>query len=380
MRATVLFRAGFPLAANLPGLIWSEVLLWAVGLVPFAAVAAVVPGITSLVLAVLLFVVASIISPMHPANESIGTALGSLGWIRDSVAAVAVAALAGLVLRAQYRHRATAFSRALLIGGGAAILAGYLFFPWPAAFAIQQAVGSRKYDHLPLQFVPAGGARPFARQRDQIGVGIGLRIAGIPADMRAQIDSLRVDLNWPDGRHWTTDQPDLIRLEPQIDDPSHFMGTFRIERSFLNADPVAFHGTIYLTLLGNPQSRTVLLGSQPSLATPGLECMKSEIVSSEVYCRSPFRWPRGMVTASFGGADVRPVGHELSWSPFPADLDPNPSPIHGSSVYGSAPAETLEMTVAVYQPLAHLKREFVWNGMKISDRELEPSQAVSAQR
>src|SRR5437016_14223837 len=86
---------------------------------------------------------------------------------------------------------------------------------------------------------------------------------------------------------------------------------FKAERT----KSITLHGSLYLTLFGNPQSQTLVLTHKPANVGNGIQCSLNEI--GQLVCRSAFRWPRLFVYAKVRN-DIESLWPMISYSPFPA--------------------------------------------------------------
>ncbi len=132
----ILMVDGFPLVGSLPGLLWSQVLLFTLVSLPFAALATLSSGMAAFIFAQLI-VVAAGYGIWEALVDARPMSLGGVGWVRDSIAFVALFAIAIPVLLIQYKKRRTIFSRWFAIGGMALAAVAYIAVPFPLALAIE---------------------------------------------------------------------------------------------------------------------------------------------------------------------------------------------------------------------------------------------------
>ena len=125
---------------------------------------------------------------------------------------------------------------------------------------------------------------------------------------------------------------------------------------------VTLQASLYLTLFGNARAKTILLQDTPVNVMDGLQCY-SDIIA-DVLCRSAFRWPNLLVSASVGGANPNVFTQFISYSPFPASMHLNPIETRLAS---ASTLSTHEVTIIASEPLAHFRRDFEVRGVHIVD-------------
>jgi len=132
----ILIADRFPLASSLPGLLWSQVLLFAFVSLPFAALAALASGMVPFVFSQLIIFAAALgISELL--LPSIAARLLGVDWMRSSIAFVVLTAISIPVLLVQYKSRRTLFSRWFALGGIAAGALAFVVMPWTLPLAAE---------------------------------------------------------------------------------------------------------------------------------------------------------------------------------------------------------------------------------------------------
>ncbi len=163
----ILIRTDFPLWRNLPGLLWEQLLFGICMSLPLATLAAITSGLVPLVITILVVPVAALAVDLYfPLfGIALGTALGPLEWVKDTVAGVGIAVIVGVVLYFQYRKRATVFSRIFLAAAAALVLMTFMYLPWPVAFGVQSRLPSQGFNASSLQIgLAEPGPLPGLRQ------------------------------------------------------------------------------------------------------------------------------------------------------------------------------------------------------------------------
>ena len=359
---SILLAYGFNPLAEIPGLLWSQVLITAVLVLPIAALSALTTGFVQLLITGsvlgLALVTWNIVAPLY------GFDVGwrALEWVR-SYYEIAVAALAALaILVWQYARRKTAAARWLAVAA-AVLVALDVLMPWTAAFALQSRLSKRPIDPASLRVdfdsAKQWAARALIERGDRVWVEIPIKITGIPAGMSPRYDGVVMAIEASDGSTWPPDrQPwrhvttrnQVISLQTTVDG-----GFYRKVKD----QQVRFRGALYLTLYGNLRVTHVPF-SAPPMAVPGRGlCTASPGAGRTSYylvCNSAFLDPEGPPT----------------YSPFPADLALDPVNSHrtyiASLYYPFAPFTAA--TVGTTEPLAHIRRDFDFGGLRLSDFEV----------
>jgi len=356
----ILLAYGFHPLAELPGLLWSQVLVTAVLVLPMAAISALTTGFVQLL------ITGSILGLALAAWNiiaSLDAGWRAIEWIRSycDITVVALAALAILVW--QYASRRTTIARWLALAAVVVVALGDALMPWTAAFALQSRLSSQPIDPASLRIdfdsAKQWAARALIEKGDRVWIEIPIKLSGIPAGLSPRYDGVIMAIEAPDGSTWPADrQPwshitgrdQVLSLQATVD--GGFYRKVKDQR-------VKFRGAMYLTLYGH-QRVTDVPFSAPPMAVPGRGlCTASPGTERKSYylvCNSAFLDPQGMVT----------------YSPFPADLALDPVNNHlsytASLEYPFAPFTAA--TIQTAEPLAHLRRDFQIGGLRLSDFEV----------
>jgi hypothetical protein len=357
---------GFPLAASVLGLLWSQVLLFAF-MLPFAAFATLssVKPFQLILLAVAAILVVS----------SSSGALTGVGWVRDYAALIALFATAVSILFIQYKSRRTMFSRWLALAGIAVSAFVFVAMPWPLAFAVQSHLSTQNGLGSSIRI---GLAHTFeerfwlAQMKPKVALHFPISVEGIPDGTEVQPDALSISLQSADGRTAGMGVQDCGNLQRGTISAStvRISALCSLDPSFFHAQrdrPVTLRASLYFTLFGNARSQTIPLSDEPSNAPDGLQCY-TDVVKAEwdVYCRSAFRWPARLVYAKLGRTNANSFAQSVSYSPFPASLNIDPIETRWASAYASGPPPTVrDVTIVVEEPLAHLRRNFEAGGVRL---------------
>ncbi len=418
--AVVLWANGFDLPAEVPGFLWSQLLLLAVFVLPAAALCAVTTGFVQLVGVALGLVLAVAawneltyeITPSDPWFR--------MEWVREFSIEVPVLVAAMAIILWQYARRATAGSRILAGAVVAIALSIYAWLPWRTAFAIQSGLsgGSAGASDVRVGFDPNEDRPVVARIDSPIGVelsspirveyeydsdedrpvvarvdfpvgvelSIPIRVSGLPDSLAPVVARIVAEMEGPPGEPWPADRLPAFQLRSSSAGGPSWIRTW-VDESFyqeIRHDSLRIRGTAYLTLYGNAHSTVLRVGDQPEFrAVEGVgicAAIRSEIGSSPVIildCRSSFRSPRGDV--SFGVRDVNGVtrtprfrdlsaGFGLrSYSPFPAAL--GLIPVTRTVRYAAADSSIVEVVLGIEEPVAYISRDFEITGLRFADYE-----------
>jgi hypothetical protein len=372
---------GFPLGSSVPGLLWSQVLLFTCVSLPFAAIAAVSSGIAPFIVSQLVVLVVGV--GMLALFAPLGTwALGGVDWVRYSVALLAVFAIAVPVLFIQYRSRRTLLSRWVALGGIA--LGALAFAAMPSSFALAVQSGFSKQPSLGSSIQATFGAVPehqfsSGQVPGKVAMVFPIVVRGLPEGTDVQGDVLSISLQSPDvpaSRVNSIDCQGFSRTPISVGAAIIHANCF-IDTKFFGQQrhrPAILHASLYFTLFGNAQSRTMPFSSDFFNAPGGLQCAaESDTLRTlwNVKCRSPFRWPARLVYQRLGDTDENTIPPQsVSYSPFPADLSLDPIETRQSTVSAGGPGPKpaiRDFTIIVEEPLAHLRRDIQARNVQLND-------------
>jgi hypothetical protein len=399
---TVILRAyGFEIRSELGGLLWTQVLLTAVLVLPVAALSAVTTGFVQLLAVTFLLVLA--VAGWNLVIPGAGDTWLALEWTRSYSIGLVVAVAALAIILWQYARRDTTTSR--LLAGGAVLMAFAVFawLPWPAAFALQSRFSTQSIDTSAIRIEfnrdASFAARALVDQDNSVDLHIPLRVTGIPAPLKLVVEGIVAEIKGPDGAKWRTGQnprshvwsnqaalpgDSALVSRPRLDATVSFRA--RLAPSFYRSiknGPVRLRGSLYLTLYGNPRFTLLPIRAEPVLlptAGVGLCSAAHSRGGIVLNCRSAFRSRPDVVAYGVRVvlrpgeppiylsqmSDTRPV----SYSPFPADLSLIP-------VWQTALHAQIRMMDAVsgvdvqaLEPVAHIRRDFEITGLRLADYEV----------
>ena len=365
----IVSAAGFPMSSWVPGLLWSQVLMILVGLLPIAVLGAITAGIIPFIFSMLILVTIWFIMEM-PIWLSVNIRQplwpDAIEWIRETVVVAALAAVLLAILYVQYRKRRTFLSRAAAIAGAALAAISYWYLPWAPAWGLQSRLSKQviessalrvSLDPKTIRFVPRK-----AQTWENVEVYLPMTLTGIPDSLDVRTDAIAITLVALDGRAWKTGLGGAMRRSSALG-AARLEATASVDLTYFNTErekPVTLRGSIYFTLFGNRRWKTIPLTHQPVNALEGLQCYLGAF--EQFFCRSAFRWPARLVYAKFG-ADTSPLTESISYSPFPSGLHLDPIETRWAP---SLPRSAREVTLEVEEPLAHVRREFEASGVRLT--------------
>ncbi|HYI93419.1 MAG TPA: hypothetical protein VEX68_07735, partial [Bryobacteraceae bacterium] len=255
---------GFPLWPNIPGLIWSQVLIIAFVSLPVAALASMTRGLVQFVIAGMT-VIAVVYGAFYLLPGARAT-LGPIDWVRNAIAFLALLAIALFALYWQYKTRRTTLSRIVAIsalGIGALV---YLSVPWPLAFAVQAGLSKEPFDTSSLQvsleplirpWVGPGGVRALE-------IMLPVTVRGIPPNLDLRADGISVSLRSTTGRtlQWHFYEPatdSRTESEAKMLLLRNVTPISSAEYDVLQQGPFTVQVALFLTAFGKPRAQTIAL-------------------------------------------------------------------------------------------------------------------------
>jgi hypothetical protein len=360
--------AGFPLLPCIPGLLWSQFLILLLGSLPVIALAALTAGIVPFIFSTLILVTvwysmetpilfsAEIRKPLWP---------GGIEWIRETVVVAGLAAALLCILYVLYRKRRTFLGRVVAVAGTVIAAVAYWYLPWAPAWALQSRLAKQTVENSALRLSVDRNGIEFRPRKantwENVEVRLPLTVTGVPDALDVRMDAADVRLQAPDGRIWKSSLggamrhaagPGTMRLDV----------TTTVDLPFFNWErqqAVTIRGSVYLTLFGNHRAATIPLSHTPVNALDGLRCHLG--IFDQFFCDAAFGWPARLVYARFGEI-TSPLTESVSYSPFPSGLHLDPVETRWAP---SLPRSAREVTVEVEEPLAHVRRNFEIQGVRM---------------
>ena len=283
-QAAIISLDGLPLLSNFGGLLWNQVLISVLLLLPVAAMAALTRNLAQFLPLVVL--TGALLAGPVAGHDS----MGDLEWIRSSLGLFIAAAIGVLVLQRQYRLRRSVNTAFLALGATLAGMILYLAFPHSLAFAIQSRVIGSRDGQLALHLDQPGPRTKDLKEpnRYQQMVALPIEVTGVdPRDLR--VDSSKITFKTLSG---ITRQPwaRIHRVDQQL------VQTVSLDRTFFDAakdSPVNVRVDFYLTQFGRLHSINVPLDGTPVyISGPGQCGVVAGYDRRTFVCRSAFQAPR----------------------------------------------------------------------------------------
>lgn len=367
--AAIIHAAGFSIAQELPGLLWTQALLVAAYVLPVAALSAIAGGLSELLIVTLLLVVGTLAFLFLIPIAHWSSYWMELEWVKTYFALVEIAIAGAIVLISQYALRRTFATRIATGAAALIVLTSSALLPWTTAFALLTHMPRANVDtssiRIGLDTTREWMARVYASGRSPVIAELPLYIGGLPAGTRLKPNGLTVMLCASDGETWVVKRP-----APESFD-------FEAGITLLQAEmPRAFYakvkhrslklrGTLYFTVYGNKQSTPIPLNRDPVRVRGVGFCSAG---ARYLLCNSAFRTQSDLVmfrisqeTPNGANTAIERLSRIGSYSPFPAALNIDPV----SRFFFPRLTTISEVSVETRQPLAHLERTFEIKGIHL---------------
>jgi hypothetical protein len=301
-----LLKAGFTAAPSLPGLLWMQLLLIQVPLLPIAALAAVTRNMAQATLAVLLVVlfVAGMLALDSIVEESAMSSTDASDWVQSLVLVIACV----MTIWLQYAQRKAGRARLFLALGAAAILVVFVVTPYFAR-------GEREYPLL-----PDGGKVPFhaalypvkpeppkdAPDKDEeVEIEIPIVTSGLPDGTLAQVKAVKVSVESADGFRWESNWQSAygLLLPGQNTWTQNFKLGYKIFQR-LNPVPVKARFSVAVTIFRDQDVRQIAAGNGEFAVPQVGRCWIDPKDSSDVHCHAPLVKPATLLVRTESAAST----------------------------------------------------------------------------
>jgi hypothetical protein len=379
----ILYAYGLhPLGTDFPGLIWSQVLLAIVFILPIAGLSALTSGFVQLVFAVLTPCVIALGIAIVAPSAVIGGFLGGSDWVKTYYVFLIIAVATVAILVWQYSTRKTSTARILAIAVSTLAVLGFTLIPgsavlkiqsWFSKQTVQESVPQVDFDSTDKWLT-----RAVIERGNRVRIELPLNITGLPSGVSAKPEGFSLQLQAPDG---TTSRIDQVPLHYVSNMDQKFSLQFTLDKSFyakVKDAPLTIHGSLDLTIFGDRQSARIPFGDQP-VTVPRVGVCSSSAATNRSYflmCTSAFRFPPLLVSYRFiqsskgAGQDAATSTQprSISYSPFPADTGINP--VSQDFTFSSTSGPLSEARVDTIAPLAYLQRKFTIGDIRLADYEV----------
>lgn len=373
--AVILAREGFSIAAHMPGLLCSVMLITCSGVLAMCAFASITRGLTQWILSAI-----AITACIGGVNSlAAWRRWGSVEWIRDLGYGAILFITASLVLLWQYHHRRTMASRIVMAAGLVAASVYFLFTPPAKAWEFETHFLKPKVDPSAIRLTIHPASEHITPQRqgmgrlpDRIPLAVPIDVSGLDRgkDVIGGATGLTIEL--PDGETRSASQNVANYLEHR---PHGYALIVHLDRKVFEeamAKPVRLRITIDLTLLGNPVSK-VIQGSDP-VPVPGVGlCMMvtpRDLVPL-VACKTALRNASNMLVMNMGEDGRNGFFVDTSDSPLPGSLNLMPIRWFTHGAYNFREDTHFSPPVLVsLEPLAHFRREIEAHDLYLLDYKI----------
>ncbi len=357
--AMIVHRFGYSLSAALPGLLWSQVLLFGLFILPLAALATLTSSTAQLVFSTLFLLLVMIFGS--------GFAFGPMDWVVHSYTAASLALAAALIVILQYSLRRTGMARFTGVVLWLVVIVGGFFIPLSTVAGLQARLSKQHTDPTRVR-VALDSERPSAMSVLDVGVPftqiqMPLQVTDVPEGFDARIIGTSARIEAADGTIWPSREYQDSRFG-MAESP---VWNASVPRDFymrVKDRPVRIRGTAYVTLFGN--RRTTLVRSELTLIPGAGVCLlRTSFRQPALECRALFRSPSSLILLphSLGG-------YQLSYSPFPAELGISPAGFFG--FYNASLDTAQPVPLVTLEPLAYIQRDFEIDNLHLRDYEKPP--------
>jgi hypothetical protein len=369
-QALLVLRLGFPFGYELPGLLFTQFLIFFVVAVPVAAIASVTSRLVTFVVAVLVLVATVMFGRSGVDQMLPGHSAGTANWIMTALFFAAIACIAAIILYWQYRDRRTLFSQIFGLAIFYAALALLIFIPGPWLEPLQTWFSQQHglTSNVRISVEPKRRDQTVSEGRTNTHIPLVFAVNGIPAGTEVRSDYTSISFVWPDKTWSPSEPPGRV---PQVYDRNESLlkANVLMDSSLYRArstQPVTIRGEAFLTLFGDPERRRVSLRNGPVNVQDGLQCFQGDFIGGNyLVCRSFFRWPVRLVTAEANTDITDFENSRMSYAPFPASLDLSPLDVRWAE-----PLNADEATIVTKKPLVHFRKEFELRNACLADWEL----------
>jgi hypothetical protein len=316
-QAVIILFDGLPISAYMGGLLWNQLLITVLLVLPAGAIAALTRNLAQfLPIAVLVggFLAVAI-------GDGPRYSIEDLDWVRASLGFLVVAAITSVAVWRQYRLRRSGNTAIVALASGLAGVVLYLSFPQSAAFAIQGKVVGTSDTAFGLRLGEPRAIKVDAKvtpNRYRQLLELPVTVAGTDAqNLQVQVTELSFKTLSGITRRG--------RAKVEVTDRG-LIHTTGIDREFFNAaknSPVTVRAEYYVTQFASERSTDVPLDGTP-VFIPGLgQCgVAVDYDSRSFVCRSAFRSPGNFVSERI----IQGPGWRAwtEYSPFPARLSIHP--------------------------------------------------------
>ena len=408
--AIVLSRAGFTPTEYALGLIWRQLLLTILLVLPSLALATLT-GTQSRLEGLVFFGVGLLILLIFGEGSS-ASGLYALDWVRTCLELLVVALACIEILLWQYSRRERAIGYQLLAAGLALVGIVHIFMPWSALVSYEylHSDASPGFSSFQLDYDPDPAL--YLHQKSSPGVPgsvrlqVPVRVSGLPEGYAVAGDAIKVSVETADHLSWHSrwENSGIITWSSSDNDHHGFVdftvSDWLFERA--KSDSVKLRLTLALTFL-KEHPVTAVATEQP-FRVPGVAicAVSGKMQNSSIFCRAPLRTPyQYSVKIDWTGSRCFSVSGNVesandkippsgSWY---SNMDPLPAEFAILPVVtfnlGSSSGEAMlgrsgyvsyyvcpgvQLTFGTHDAAARTQRELEINSIRLTDYQIESSQ------
>jgi hypothetical protein len=314
--AALLTKAGFSPWPHVLGLLWMQLLLIPLPILPLMALAAVTRNLAQGLLALLAVALYMIgMAALDGALTSLGFPSGDV----DVLQGLAIVIVCVVAIGLQYAQRQTARSRAWLAGGAVAVFfvmlgnAYYLHgkdkYPLPA-------IGQLTSFHADLDTVQLSAPKEPPEKDADVNFAIPLRAWGLPPNSLGRVRGVRIILEAPDGFRWDSGWQGYYSL--LLPKENHWSQGFSMKyRIFerLKSVPLKARVSVAAEVFREHDPEMITAGSG-EFEVPGVgRCRVREKESSTLRCHSPLVKPPTLMVVRVDPAATTCKGRDEDQQP-----------------------------------------------------------------
>ena len=302
----LLAKAGFPPLHYVTGLLWMQLLMMFVLLLPVAALATVTATVVQMLLAVLAFIVYMI------GAIALSEKIPSSGFVSPTVL-LTILLLGTLlaVLLLQYARRWTARSRWLIAGLAGAFLLIQVITPYHVLVAHEYpSLGPGQSIPFQLALLPPKSTAASALDNDEVYIQVPLAVTGIAPESITLLNGTLITIDAPDGLQWSSGWRRTITfLFPQ---QKGTQITFTIKKDrfeHMRGSPVKLRMSLAFTLF-HDQNQRQFVPPQGEFELTGVGRCSADGrygYSGWIHCLAPLRRPAFLAMSTDISASTCPI-------------------------------------------------------------------------
>lgn len=305
--AVLLAKAGFPPAHYITGLLWMQVLIALILILPIATLATVTASVVQMILAILvvalyMICVAWLATVIPSSNFS-----GPVDFLEFTLL---IATCLAVILR-QYARRKTATSRWMIAGLALAVALIVAATPY-SAIVNHEFPRLGPAEPLPVQLALLPADSPKAAEvpdkEKEIVIQLPLSASGIAEDSIVVLSGVKVSLEAPDGSRWKSGWVSTGRsLFP---DQRTTEISFSLKKNFfeqVKSYSVKTRISLALNVYQDKNRKEFVTPRGEFLMSDVGFCSADESFVREIHCRAPLRTPSSMLITSDLSATTCPA-------------------------------------------------------------------------